>query len=69
VKAFWVKESERIGAGAYASKSTYPRHGQRVVEGQRLMQPASDLFLGWVIGRRTGISICDSCAARSSARW
>jgi hypothetical protein len=27
VKAFWVKESERIGAGAYAGKSTYPRHG------------------------------------------
>jgi len=35
---------------AYAGKSTYPNHGQRVVMGQRLMQPASDLFLGWVIG-------------------
>jgi len=35
---------------AYAGKSVYPNHGQRVVMGQRLMQPASDLFLGWVIG-------------------
>src|SRR5215510_1789475 len=35
---------------AYAGKSTYPNHGQRVVMGQRLMQPASDLFLGWVTG-------------------
>ncbi len=32
------------------AKSAYPQHGQRVVMGQRLMQPASDLFLGWVIG-------------------
>jgi uncharacterized protein (DUF2252 family) len=32
----------------FAGKSTYPHHGQRVVAGQRLMQPASDLFLGWV---------------------
>jgi uncharacterized protein (DUF2252 family) len=32
----------------YAGKSAYTHHGQRVVMGQRLMQPASDLFLGWV---------------------
>ena len=25
----------------------YGQHGQRVVEGQRLMQGASDIFLGW----------------------
>lgn len=31
----------------YAGKSIYDHHGQRVVEGQRLMQPASDIFLGW----------------------
>ena len=34
----------------YAGKSEFPHHGQRVVEGQRLMQPASDIFLGWVNG-------------------
>ncbi len=33
----------------YAGKSAYAQHGERVVMGQRLMQPASDLFLGWVI--------------------
>ena len=32
----------------YAGKSAYRHHGQRVVLGQRLMQPVSDIFLGWV---------------------
>ncbi|MBS1678810.1 MAG: DUF2252 domain-containing protein [Actinobacteria bacterium] len=32
----------------YAGKSDYENHGRRVVEGQRLMQAASDIFLGWV---------------------
>jgi uncharacterized protein (DUF2252 family) len=32
----------------YAGKSAYRHHGQRVVMGQRLLQPASDIFLGWV---------------------
>jgi uncharacterized protein (DUF2252 family) len=31
----------------FACVSEYPCHGQRVVEGQRLMQAASDIFLGW----------------------
>jgi hypothetical protein len=31
----------------FAGASRYDRHGQRVVEGQRLMQAASDIFLGW----------------------
>ena len=31
----------------YAGRSRYRQHGQRVVEGQRLMQAASDMFLGW----------------------
>ena len=34
----------------YAGKSEFHHHGQRVVEGQRLMQPASDIFLGWATG-------------------
>jgi hypothetical protein len=34
----------------FAGRSVYPHHGQRVVMGQRLMQPASDLFLGWFVG-------------------
>ena len=31
----------------FTVKSTISNHGQRVVEGQRLMQAASDIFLGW----------------------
>ncbi|MGC1379754.1 MAG: DUF2252 domain-containing protein [Candidatus Baltobacteraceae bacterium] len=31
----------------YAGKSAYAHHGERVVNGQRLMQAASDIFLGW----------------------
>lgn len=36
----------------YAGKSTHDNHGQRVVVGQRLMQSASDIFLGWMRTRR-----------------
>jgi uncharacterized protein (DUF2252 family) len=35
----------------FAGKSLYENHGQRVVTGQRLMQSASDIFLGWTHGR------------------
>jgi hypothetical protein len=45
-----VKEANASVLEPYAGKSVYPQHGQRVVEGQRLMQPASDLFLGWATG-------------------
>ena len=45
-----VKEANASVLEAYAGKSVYPHHGQRVVMGQRMMQPASDLFLGWVTG-------------------
>jgi hypothetical protein len=34
----------------YAGGSLYGNHGQRVVAGQRLMQTASDIFLGWSLG-------------------
>ena len=30
-----------------SARAAYRNHGQRVVEGQRLMQAASDIFLGW----------------------
>jgi len=43
------KEAVESVLEPYAGKSVYPQHGQRVVIGQRLMQPASDLFLGWFI--------------------
>jgi uncharacterized protein (DUF2252 family) len=42
-----VKEAQASVLEAYLSKSIYKDSGQRVVEGQRLMQAASDIFLGW----------------------
>ena len=42
------KEAVQSVLEPYAGKSSYAHHGQRVVMGQRLMQPASDIFLGWV---------------------
>jgi hypothetical protein len=45
-----VKQANASVLEAYAGKSAFAQHGERVVQGQRLMQPASDLFLGWVIG-------------------
>ena len=45
-----VKEAHASVLEAYAGKSLHPNHGQRVVNGCRLMQAASDLFLGWTEG-------------------
>jgi hypothetical protein len=45
-----VKEARASALEAYAGKSVFPNHGQRVVNGHRLMQPASDIFLGWTRG-------------------
>ena len=42
-----VKEARVSVLEAYAGKSRYPNRGERVVVGQRMMQAASDLFLGW----------------------
>jgi uncharacterized protein (DUF2252 family) len=47
-----VKEARASVLEAYAGKSAFPNHGQRVVNGHRLMQPASDIFLGWLEGRQ-----------------
>ena len=50
----------------FVGKSRYPNCGQRVVAGQRLMQAASDIFLGWqrVAGlRRAGPGLLHPPAA------
>jgi uncharacterized protein (DUF2252 family) len=49
-----VKQASASVLEAYAGKSIYPNHGQRVVNGHRLMQSASDLFLGWTVSKLTG---------------
>jgi uncharacterized protein (DUF2252 family) len=43
-----VKEAQASVLEQFLPKSTYANHGQRVVAGQRLMQAATDIFLGWV---------------------
>ena len=42
-----IKEADASVLEPYAGRSRYHNHGQRVVEGQRLLQSASDIFLGW----------------------
>ena len=41
------KEARPSVLEPYAGKNPYPHEGQRIVSGQRLMQSASDIFLGW----------------------
>ena len=43
-----VKEAQTSVLEPYAAPSEYPHQGQRVVEGQRLTQSASDILLGWL---------------------
>ncbi len=44
-----LKQAEASVVEPYAGQSEYPNHGQRVVCGQRVMQAASDVFLGWFV--------------------
>ena len=46
-----VKQAQHSVLEPYTAPSVYAQMGERVVEGQRLMQAASDSFLGWVTGR------------------
>src|SRR3954462_12342795 len=43
-----VKEAERSVLEDFTRNSRFKQSGRRVVEGQRLMQAASDIFLGWL---------------------
>ncbi len=45
------KEARQSVLEPYAGPSPYAHYGQRVVAGQRLMQAASDMFLGWTTGQ------------------
>ena len=47
-----VKEARASVLEPYAGPSAFANHGQRVVNGYRMMQPASDMFLGWTRGKR-----------------
>jgi predicted alpha/beta hydrolase len=45
-----VKEATASVLEPYLGKSRYRQHGERVVQGQRMMQAASDIYLGWTKG-------------------
>jgi uncharacterized protein (DUF2252 family) len=45
-----AKEAGPSVLESYTRRSAYRHPGRRVVEGQRLMQAASDVFLGWAVG-------------------
>jgi len=42
-----IKEAGPSALQAFVPASPYGNHGERVVQGQRLMQASSDIFLGW----------------------
>lgn len=42
-----VKEAQMSVLEPFAEKSIYSNHGQRVVAGQRIIQAAPDIFIGW----------------------
>jgi uncharacterized protein (DUF2252 family) len=52
-----IKEAEASVLEPYAGRSGFASHGQRVVEGQRLLQASSDILLGWI--RTTGLDDVD----------
>ena len=64
-----MKEAQDSVLAPFAGKSLFKNQGQRVVEGQRLMQATSDIFLGWIrsVGDRssaTAISTCGNSGTR-----
>jgi uncharacterized protein (DUF2252 family) len=46
-----VKEARASVLEPYAGKSEFDQEGERIVVGQRLMQSASDMMLGWATGK------------------
>jgi len=45
-----VKEARQSVLEPYTKPSVYQHQGERIVQGLRLMQSASDMFLGWTTG-------------------
>jgi uncharacterized protein (DUF2252 family) len=49
-----IKEAQPSVLAPFAGASDYANHGQRVVVGQRMMQAAPDVFLGWTQNQVNG---------------
>jgi uncharacterized protein (DUF2252 family) len=45
-----IKEATASVLEPFVGGSRYRQHGERVVQGQRMMQAASDIYLGWTMG-------------------
>jgi uncharacterized protein (DUF2252 family) len=50
-----IKEADSSVLAEHLAPSRYAHQGQRVVEGQRLVQATSDIFLGWTTGDLAGV--------------
>jgi uncharacterized protein (DUF2252 family) len=50
-----IKEAQGSVLEPHLGESAYENHARRVVEGQRLMQAASDLFLGWTHDKNSSV--------------
>ena len=49
-----IKEAQESVLAPFAGASDYANHGERVVVGQRMMQAATDVFLGWTQSQING---------------
>jgi uncharacterized protein (DUF2252 family) len=50
-----IKEAQESVLEPYLGRSAYDNHARRAVEGQRFMQAASDMFLGWTHDETSGV--------------
>jgi uncharacterized protein (DUF2252 family) len=50
-----IKEAQASVLEPHLGRSAYANHARRAVEGQRLMQAASDMFLGWTHDETSGV--------------
>ena len=57
-----IKEALPSVLEPYAGKSRYANHGERVVIGQRMLQSASDVFLGWTLDEKAAAIFSASSA-------
>ena len=67
------KEAQASVLEPFLGKSQYTQHGRRVVEGQRMMQAAPDIMLGWerivtIDGQKHGTSTSGN-SGTPRARW
>ena len=63
-----VKEATASVLEAHLPKSRYKQPGERVVHGQRMMQAASDIYLGWTKGAGESLPLLAPAARHEGLR-